>query len=372
MAHENILLNLDCLEHIFKYLGHIDLVNVAHTSTQFKEAAELAYSSKHKRTRVIFGTEHLDDKCDIKVGDTLISLRLLRCFGQYISSLRIWYDYRDLKHLDRYVNEYCANSLTNIEIVTAPTNAMEHLTKPFTKIETVQFTCSCIIGNLTKFNQWFPKMRRLEINNSLTIRPRSINEHFPHLEELRINHLDFEDYDCIQRSNIAEVVRLNPQLKNLMLGGRLMSATFIQSISEHLQRVETLVIQCDPFFEPAIDDIIHFQNVKYFTLWYPPKFESMPKIPFSFDKIEILTMRMADPSTEFLNFIGEHQSSLTRLNLGVVMVDEAMTLLRFLNTFNMLKKISFLLHGGNENDLRKCVGKEWRWSTEGLRVLLER
>lgn len=82
-------------------------------------------------------------------------------------------------------------------------------------------------------------MRRLELRYCCTGTNRKcIEEHYPNLQHLTIAGINkIEESISLCRSNIAELVHLNPQLQSLKIGGDLMNVAFIRSISEHLQNI---------------------------------------------------------------------------------------------------------------------------------------
>lgn len=316
-------LNDDCLEHIFKKLNFVDLVNVAHTCKRFKWPVELAYASKYGKTNVTIKYW----KCDKnklyeegvwdhgwygnKVYDLLFALRLLRCFGQFIPELTVDYlssgPEKHLDCLDEYVNEYCADSLKKIQLKHAPEKAMNHLKQPFAIVESVSFHFGRLENSIIDFNKWFPRMQTLNFWDSYPVNTSCIQHHFPNLDDLSL--CSYFENDTFNRTNIIEVLRLNPQLKRLCLRGELVNVAFIQSISEYLQSIDTLSIGCNQNFFETIDGVIHFQNVTNFTL-HIGYMRTMPALPFAFDKLESLTLfgESLRLNADFLNFIQQTQS----------------------------------------------------------------
>ncbi|XP_055320385.1 uncharacterized protein LOC129577423 [Sitodiplosis mosellana] len=401
----------DCLEHIFKKLELMDLLNVAHSSKSFKGALDLAYTSTYGGKKVILRNDkpsYKVDKCKIHIHDLLMSLKLLRCFGHKIRSL-VCMNNPDVL-LERYVNSFCADSLEKIEFSFAWDGAWENLRKPFTKIEAVRFNSySDLKADVTDFNVWFPQMRRLEFIGTGAKNCSFIAKHFPNLEHVAIIEYYLVDYS-FDSSNIVELLRLNPQIKSLELHDYfLVTAAFIQSISEHLQRIETLAVGFCEFFIHT-DGVVHFQNVKHFTVEFWA--EEEPEFQLAFDQIETLNVcaHKCQLNTAFLEFIRIHRSSLVKVVVSgdcgedpfratnktevamamdqlvdidirytVLSVNEAIT---FLDTCTSLKEFRFKLKdaANNIDSLKQRAamrghghGYEWRLSVEDdSRILLQR
>lgn len=132
-------------------------------------------------------------------------LTFLRHFGQLISKLEIdnWdVNLKFAVHLDPYVNEYCAESLTEISFVECQTEMMQDLKKPFRKVESVRFE-GCNLGSeLSSINKWFLYVRHLEV-------------HLLHLISLAMFLPGDKNENRLSKGNLTEILRLNPQLQTL-------------------------------------------------------------------------------------------------------------------------------------------------------------
>lgn len=110
-------LNADCLEKIFSYLNFDDMLNVADSNKWLKKGAELAFK-KLKKTRVVLNAWTTDGD-ELRIKNLKTCIRVVRCFGRVISSLKVIY--HDLaKHhrinLDRYIVKYYAATLTELHL----------------------------------------------------------------------------------------------------------------------------------------------------------------------------------------------------------------------------------------------------------------
>ncbi|XP_055305963.1 uncharacterized protein LOC129570400 [Sitodiplosis mosellana] len=233
--------NVDCLEPIFKNLSLIDLLNVSDSNKQLKPAADLVFASRygkqwifiHSRYKsiLIFGRNMFPPTVQIPRS---FRLKLLRCFGHLITKLDITHD----KHMDAYVNEYCADSLVEIKFERCKTSTLDDLRKPFTQVRTLCFD-SCKLGSkLSELDKWFPKVRRLEFNHQ---NESDCNETAVHLSKLR--HLSLflpaDEKNHLNKKYFEGLVRLNPNIRTLNIGGHF-DAKYLQNVSTYLQRLESL------------------------------------------------------------------------------------------------------------------------------------
>lgn len=84
---------------------------------------------------------------------------------------------------------------------------------------------------------------------------------------------------------------------------------FIEDVSEYLQSIRLLDINCDENFFNLEDDSIYLKSVKEFHITLFP-FDSLPRIPFTFDQLENveLTFNYFKLNDNVKNFIRENVS----------------------------------------------------------------
>lgn len=149
-------INADCLQSIFNFLNLRDLLNVADANKYIKSAADSLFVRNFgKKTiflRVMFARsdELLEmSQHKIEVNDLKTSLRLMRCFGAFISKLEYDFSIESVPThrsvLDRYINDYCAESLIEMEFFTISENVFEHIEKPFLNVQSLRFNY-CTLG----------------------------------------------------------------------------------------------------------------------------------------------------------------------------------------------------------------------------------
>lgn len=232
----------DCLEKVFRYLSLGDLLNVADSNKQLRAAAELTYFYKYgkKKICVNYGVilinnkrePDIEMKDDIEINDWKRSYQILRCFGHLISKLEfnmilIMFclsikseKFRDsFQHVINYVNEYCADSLTELDAYGLVDGILDHLQKPFQLVENLH-----IGGNFKKnlLTNLFPKVRSLVFCYTWCPDLMSIDSHFPCLESMDLCHYFAEDPIEIDKASkhyarIYSFLHLNPQLQSLEL-----------------------------------------------------------------------------------------------------------------------------------------------------------
>lgn len=318
--------NNDCLEHLLKCLSLADLLNVADTSKQLVDAAKLAFASKHGRKTIVLNSfpysisqtivNHSDE---IWIFDFPTCLRILRCFGSVIAKLHVYYNFDDdlpRSKLDRYIQEYCAASLTEIQFHKAPANAMKHLRKlEFPKVETVGFNdiSKKLAGNLLNVKKCFPNVRNLKLIKCNAALSNCISTKFIKLEHLSI------DFDHMTRlkymANCLLCLDLNPQLQSLHIAGDF-DIDFLRSIGTH----STIQINClsikahQRFFDRYDGDPVCFRTVTKFRLQCDDTSCFPDRMPISFERLEEFTLDFIRLTIEqnFVDFISK-QKSLSQL-----------------------------------------------------------
>lgn len=143
-------LNFDCLDLIFEYLDIMSLLNVA-IARQVLQAPALSVYRRKFASKIIYmhvsskgnGTRVYEKKNYIRIRGTRACLSFLRYFGSSISDLRIYYEeskLKNIKFIDKWINQYCGDSLTDISYYNMPKSPEKHYQKPFINVERVFFT----------------------------------------------------------------------------------------------------------------------------------------------------------------------------------------------------------------------------------------
>lgn len=311
--------NNDCLEHIFKKLDLVGLLNVADTSTLFKQAADQAFVIKYGTLKVVIDCRSPGNRISVNYGAIRtcgpIGLKLLRCFGHLIKRLqyRRFSIYRRLLsvEMDRYLNEYCVNSLIDIEFYRVECTPATNLKIPYSKVEKVTFEMcdfKCFSPDISKC---FPSVRRLILcsNRSLP----NIERNFPHL-----THFEFDQthHPLFRNQSLSVFMALNPQLRQLCLYKICFQsdADVLLSASKNLPKLEsvdfTYYRRVRDFSEPKI---YHFKSVREVKMHLISYNDSLPML---FEQLEELQLNLGNYalSEDIIDLIGKHPK-LNKLKL---------------------------------------------------------
>lgn len=316
--------NQFCLEKICTYLNLEDLFNVANANKYLQLATYSPYARQHAKKTVCISLHfnHCDKKDDISsfvyefsgnkiinqetelhIRDFKTAMQMLRCFGHTFVDLSLTYinkyrKSRKINYLLSYINEFCAESLTKIQMNTG--RAIEEFKKPFLNIERVELHNS--LSRDFNMNIIFPKLRHLiclRHCNPQTITP-VVN--CPNLERLQFGNICVMRIDK-NRQTIADFLRLNPQLRSFAI--TFYHFNVLSFIAEHLQSTENLYIFTQTCYYTG--KMILFSNVKSLTVYF---FNVMQMIfPMLLPQLKEFTIEgMGAWSEYFIDFIKRHQS----------------------------------------------------------------
>ncbi|XP_031622716.1 uncharacterized protein LOC116340386 [Contarinia nasturtii] len=328
-------INDNCLEHIFKKLEFIDLLNMADSSKCFKNALNLAFASHFRGVKVDINSQFVrinelfkvtyknnmlkcgTGDCTISIHDGSIGLKLLRCFGHLISNLSVYHcDERFQCKVNRYINNYCFTSLTEININWYP----KDLKNSFPNIEIVRFqdlNCKTLEA-MDDLKTWCPNVQRLEFIESTAINSCRIGHHLSHLQHLKIR-LNRGSFTETGLKNVENMLQMNPQLRSLSVSGYNITANYFSSIRSHLQSLESLSIDCRKRTFFNTNDVIQLNALKTFKIHFVDEFcDPLPKIPFVFNQLDTLSIKACQIriDTNFIHFLKTHRRSLIKLNLS--------------------------------------------------------
>lgn len=393
-------LNVDCLEKIFSFLNVNDLLNVVDSNKLLKQGAEFAFKEK-KNTKIILDRlkkreiVHYHDWSPggdaLCITDLNTSLQLLRCFGHLIFSLEIVYtdiSANNRVHLDHYIADYCAATLTEISITKwDDKNTGKPIFKDldifFPNVQIVSLATNEKFNKLLPINKWFPKMISLHVNSKL--------------------------------KHLGAAIRMNPQLQHLSIDGN-WNTKMLKRISK-LPVLETLSLNWSNFFGAKkfkINTEIQFKNVKKCELYFrnhmqialmPLKFDdqlvdlTLPNLeaPHSLDfickhpTINKLTLCLTRPGQfEFrINELFQLKNalpSLTELSLhGHILFDEAYMIINVLTSLKIFYVRFYIVDGNGSffiinpnihktelDEFMTCLCNEWQFIIGEQYIKLER
>lgn len=231
-------LNGKCLENIMSRLDLSSLLSVAMSNKKLQTAAASTFGSK-------FGTKTiclqnvincctpriytLDD--DICVRGLEFCLPFLRIFGSTIADLNVFdgtyphvlvskeYQSKFSHHMDRYLNQYCADNVSSLVFYGRPAFSLDNFRKPFRMVRQMRLIDTDVETGLSNFGKWFPSLCHLEMNlvsidGAMTAVPT-----LPLLEHLTLkinNHAGDDNWEWnFTVQNAIELLRSNRQLRSL-------------------------------------------------------------------------------------------------------------------------------------------------------------
>lgn len=208
-----------CLEKICGYLDIQSLFNAANTNTSLQAAAVFVYARKFDSKGIeLYGGKTINFRKQIHMIDDTIfvaNLRLilpyLRLFGASITKLRVKYSENGVHSIliDQYIDRYCAGTLSSILFRDKAIFSIDFL-QQFGNVESVCVWHSALHNNLHRLINWFPNMRRLEIDTASICQCFLANVQFPHLTHLNIGINSFNSLN-----HVEAVLSANAQLESL-------------------------------------------------------------------------------------------------------------------------------------------------------------
>lgn len=195
----------DCLVKIFEQLDLESLFNAAIANEWLRPSAAEVYKRKFGAKIVNISKCHEENCCAlqeyyglINVSGLMACLRFLRCFGSSINILEIDYNKSKSKRYQyvlQYINNYCAESLIQFTFENM-LNVMliaQQFQKVFCNIKTVHILNSDLGQQWPSFIEWFPSVRRLDVDSVRMIHCTTIElikKPFPHLNEIFIGAMN--------------------------------------------------------------------------------------------------------------------------------------------------------------------------------------
>lgn len=302
-------INYDCLLHIFQYLDVDTLVSIAEADHRFIEAAAAIFSRYNRQFDVMHLSPRVDLRCDlINYCQNPSNIEpFFRHFGHLISNLNV--DFVLSKKVDidfgKLLQEHCGTSLVSMNLACYRETEFQSNEKPFIALKQLKV----FRGTLSKWSQInvrCPNLNRLELFEVKLNRPHSIEVNFPQLKHLQI----YNKMDKIPKTNICEMLRLNPQLEELTLQCDY-DIDFLELLGQNLRMLKTLEIWSPKDrFSSFGDRKIRFETVNKFALkasddeWKP-----IVEMPFEFVGLQELSFNCYNvfkgPIMEFVMRCGD-------------------------------------------------------------------
>lgn len=320
-------INIDCQEHIFRYLSVKDLVNVAEANKQLKPAAALAFNRQYSKMKFVLynipmrpiqfkRTIFLSKKYSniVTVATALYTFKLLRLFGRYILAIRLYgkdpmHNFRpeilNYKRIMQYINNNCSESLVWFEMLLHPDSLFDSVEKQFKNVEHLSIKGGKFNQQaLRQINEKFPNIRRLEL----------VPRWFPPLEPMELPNVDdllmdvdYNNQDWAAIEKAKPIISSNMHLRCLRLYKHYDMDTW-RTVSE-MRHLESLEMSFRTFrIKNYNGSPIHFPTVEHLHLKaYSLKDEDIEIHPinlFVFSNLKAITITCSQIQlTAFLQYI---------------------------------------------------------------------
>lgn len=217
---------------IFSSLDLESLMNVTHTCKHLQSIAIEKFGDDFELNEIRlcpFATRRHSQASGIRVSPIYyiqvngldFCYPFLRCFGSRILELNVSYNnnlvgtQNQTNHLDRYINQYCADSLTSIVFDCKRTFSSENFTKPFKNVTEVQIIGGNLGDQFPNFANWFPNLRHLEMWFEIIVNHNATAVLLPNLTHLSIKIQGLNGH--FTNENVTDFLHANPQLESLTI-----------------------------------------------------------------------------------------------------------------------------------------------------------
>lgn len=255
---------------ILEELDLVDLMNVADTNKHFNHMALDIYRRKFQERlvkiegRLAISNEVYVNENHISFSNPTTSSMFLRIFGHLIRKVWIFnmdMCAEDIELIAKNLNQFCSNTLLQLDIYNCPMNIWDSMPAPFKSMESVTFMNKLETTENQNFTEIFPKIRRLGIDFVNSHHEDTFNAHFTHLEHLAVGFVESQlPDDAFQHRDFQRICQMNPQIRTLSL--QYTSHEPLKYASEHLKNLESLQVSWPTWNSLNPDDEIRFESVK--------------------------------------------------------------------------------------------------------------
>lgn len=375
-------LNEDVIRLIFDALDFLDLMNMADISTQFEYFASKTFGQRYRHFEIIIrepidilpffirmkcaqsegmpsAERQINEKYCIKsienrfeINDHDLALNALKHFGGCMRKLSIDNNILDGNHstaINRFVNEYAAESLTFLNLGLVKHDTLALFTKPFNSVkEFICFMKPKQIGPIVRLNRMFPQLSRLtlflhsdSLSDAISGVPDAINRTYEFMDlsfiDCELPKLEFLNFGLPgesvwrQKDKIEGLFRRNHQILSIEFS--FFPRGYMNDINKLLPNIQNLTIHDD-----LGDDEIRFENVKHILLCVS-RVPSIDKL--TFPRIESIQMIFDTQNSEaWIRFFKKHQN-LSKLHIQWHGSAVEIELLRIVHVLRNLKEIQY-------------------------------
>lgn len=298
-------------------LNFTDLLNLVQTNQPLSALAVDVFGRKFSDKKIMLssGKREKANNLIVDIGDRVmisgdfeISLNTLKYFGKNISKLKLVFDGTDdasFHKLLHATNEYCLESLIELELQLNQPIVLTHMPKSFKNVKHVAFENHLprVTDELDQMNKTFPALQALSLS-MLNIDSVYTNCHFPHLKSFSVSSID--------EKTIVELLNLNPHIQSISLQRG--SFDLLLIVKKTLPELKHLTIG---WFDIQQKDI-HFDSITKFTM---EKTADSPK-HFHFSHLQELEMYFYSIFfDEWSEFLSKHKQ-LLRFHLNYWSMDD--------------------------------------------------
>lgn len=307
--------NEDCLYIIFRHLNLMELLNMAETMPESLHTATSIFRQKysHYVFTIMSDPRESDEEFRYEIQDEAEEIRfyhlelfqnVLQYFGNAVKRIAIENGKdNNLTMANRLVNEYCSESVKELDLEYISPNGLLQYSKPFSAVEKLSCTIGTELdGNFT-LTHLFPKLQKLTILLRSGVNFNAIDCAFPLLKQLDLWIFP----DCEERMHQIEgFIRKNPQIKSVQLRGKY--SYLLKTVSEVTPNLQNFNVS---LFENTHNNEVRFGNVNNFHL--------LSVSSEGFDKLSFLHLNSFElyyihQDEQLIRFLNRHQH-LNRLHI---------------------------------------------------------
>lgn len=354
----------------------IDLLKLSKTYPENRGAVEIVFRQWFSNEQFVINSPNLSPN-----GTFNETLDVVQYFGHFITRLKIDYrllDTNQSQELNMYLNDYCAESLVDIELVHCDDDKIVHLRGPFKKVEYGRFLFGNLRTNASRFDEIFPSIRHLDLSEMYYTHAGCFEYNFSHLENLTLEF--WYGFYPHTMSSLEKRLQLNPQLKHVTINR--CTWDMLEMLGTHIPKLETLILE--QFYDESIyqGKDIHFESMKVLKFKPRSKFrKEIGRIPIVFGNLEEIEFH--NSASEWIEIM-QWNKQLRIVTTGplrdmqffqlldaVPNLEEFCTgynelapidnILRFMRKATNLKKLTFTsLHFRISNKIMEKMDRVWR------------
>lgn len=322
-------MNTDCMILIFNEMDFDSFINIAQTNKALRDLAVDGFRRKFANKTIIFEDYEVNpskhtglfsgawekpnhkisnsiiDEDQIKVRDYTTIMNTLHIFGSLIQRIKLVYNYAESsksKAITSSLNNYCADSLIELQLDNSLDIDFDFMSKPFQKLNHIIFggTLNAILPQenypTLAIDKVFPQVRQLTLNR-LMFGPSYPIFVLPNLQHVNVHVANGYDHFAMV------LIERNPKIQSINFNEP--TINLLNATSQFLLNLENLTVSSYPFGF----NTFHFESVTKFDVdnVYPEN--------FAFSHLQELTMKCYHQKCNHWIDFFQHHNNLTRLHI---------------------------------------------------------